>query len=379
MKTIEATYRIVTPMFIGGADGSPSDGIRPPSFKGALRFWWRALNWGGCKDLTELHKLEAELFGSADTGQGSFLLAVKLASLQTINAGEVHQEFKQNDASRYLGYGLMGAFGANSGKLERGCISHNQTFTVQLRFKKEVVPSVLDALKAIGLLGGLGSRSRKGLGSIAIESINVVEDDIIWAKPNTNAEYHREITKLFETVKFDSKQPPFSAFSGKTRVDCLFEASSSVGALNEYGKGMMMYRSWGKDGKVLRQPREGNFKGDHDWSKKTMPKDFHPRRVVFGLPHNYGKFEDMHVEPADHKRRSSPLMFHVHQVGERFVGVSILMPADFLPAGEKIKAGKLSVEAKIEWEVLENFILGQDKEGKLRFSSRKQISTGGEL
>jgi CRISPR-associated protein Cmr1 len=48
METIEAVYRIVTPMFIGGADQKPNDGVRAPSFKGMLRFWWRALNWGRC-------------------------------------------------------------------------------------------------------------------------------------------------------------------------------------------------------------------------------------------------------------------------------------------------------------------------------------------
>jgi len=73
MKEIKAIYRIVTPMFIGGANQDPSDGIRPPSFKGALRFWWRALNWGKfyheCRDkkkaLQALHQEELRLFGSA--------------------------------------------------------------------------------------------------------------------------------------------------------------------------------------------------------------------------------------------------------------------------------------------------------------------------
>jgi hypothetical protein len=44
MKTLQATYRIVTPMFIGDAEQKATD-LRPPSIKGALRFWWRALNW----------------------------------------------------------------------------------------------------------------------------------------------------------------------------------------------------------------------------------------------------------------------------------------------------------------------------------------------
>ena len=44
MNTLEATYRIVTPMFIGDAEQKATS-LRPPSIKGALRFWWRALNW----------------------------------------------------------------------------------------------------------------------------------------------------------------------------------------------------------------------------------------------------------------------------------------------------------------------------------------------
>ncbi len=45
MTVINATYRIVTPMFIGNAE-QKADSVRPPAIKGALRFWWRALNWG---------------------------------------------------------------------------------------------------------------------------------------------------------------------------------------------------------------------------------------------------------------------------------------------------------------------------------------------
>jgi len=47
METIEATYRIVTPMFIGGADKSPTEGIRPPSFKGTLLLDFLAQKGGG--------------------------------------------------------------------------------------------------------------------------------------------------------------------------------------------------------------------------------------------------------------------------------------------------------------------------------------------
>jgi len=41
---IRATYRITTPMFCGGAERQAE--FRLPSFKGVLRLWWRALEWG---------------------------------------------------------------------------------------------------------------------------------------------------------------------------------------------------------------------------------------------------------------------------------------------------------------------------------------------
>ena len=69
---IEATYRVVTPMFCGGAEPDKRAELRPSSFKGVLRFWWRALAWsrlGG--DLGQIKQQEDALFGSADGGRSS--------------------------------------------------------------------------------------------------------------------------------------------------------------------------------------------------------------------------------------------------------------------------------------------------------------------
>ena len=58
MQTISATYRVTTPMFLGGVPSPEKEEaerlrlspdhraeFRLPSFKGALRFWWRL--WRG--------------------------------------------------------------------------------------------------------------------------------------------------------------------------------------------------------------------------------------------------------------------------------------------------------------------------------------------
>ena len=93
MKTITFHCETITPMFLAGADGKTPE-LRPPSIKGALRFWWRAMNghlvekkkdkngkeyW----DYTELKKQEAEIFGGTDR-RSNFLITVKEKELELL-------------------------------------------------------------------------------------------------------------------------------------------------------------------------------------------------------------------------------------------------------------------------------------------------------
>ncbi|NER00596.1 MAG: type III-B CRISPR module RAMP protein Cmr1, partial [Cyanothece sp. SIO2G6] len=43
METLTFTCKIITPMFLAGADGKTPE-LRSASIKGAMRFWWRAVN-----------------------------------------------------------------------------------------------------------------------------------------------------------------------------------------------------------------------------------------------------------------------------------------------------------------------------------------------
>ena len=71
---IDATYRVTTPLFCAGAVPSCAE-LRLPSFKGALRFWWRALAWPRCGgDLEAIRQQEDALFGSAGGGQSRVLM-----------------------------------------------------------------------------------------------------------------------------------------------------------------------------------------------------------------------------------------------------------------------------------------------------------------
>ena len=384
-EKITASYQIVTPMFIGDANQQATS-ISPAAVKGALRFWWRALNWGFIRNMTdsneaalrELHQKESALFGSAadqGSGQASFKISVAANKLTLTKAGTTHQHFKLHNASRYFGYGLMEAFGSRvkgteAGQLTRDCFNEDQTFTVSILSKKTIDTSLLNALIALGTLGALGSRSRHGMGSLVLESIHRGKETI-WSAPTDQASYCKQLQSIIAPL--NNTIPPFSAFSENSRVDVLLTGSTPYQVLDGFASRQLLYRSWGRGGTVLNQESEHRFKEDHDWSKDVRPHDFHPRRVVFGLPHNYGPGNRQSVKSEKYERRSSPLIFHVHKIGSEYVGVCTLLKSDFLPEGERINAGGKNVPAKIEWDLLHEFLDGSDKKGNVRFANRESV------
>lgn len=390
---IRAHYRIVTPLFLGGPDQHCDGTLRPPSFKGALRFWWRALNWPHFRATTtdadalrKLHAEEARLFGSAANevdgersgGQGCFLLSVrplKTRRFRVEQKGSLHRRLAKVEAARYLGYGLVEPFdGQNTkaGRLQRDCIADDQRFEVRLRFRERIEPSVVQALQALGLLGALGSRARHGMGSIALELLEN-GSDLLFKPPADRATYRSQVRALLG-LGDDSPNPfapivdapPFTAFSAATRIDDLLHAADPYAALDRFALALLHYRSWGQTirgnwlpGKVVSEKR---FQNDHDWFRvegwRIKHPDFHPQRAVFGLPQNYSKHEKDQVTAEHFERRASALLLHVHPVGNEFLGITTFMPARFLPPGERIKAGEKSVPDATDWTIVTGLLDG---------------------
>ncbi len=386
--TIRATYRIVTPMFCGGADQQAE--FRLASFKGVLRFWWRALEWARVQDLTKLHKEEAELFGSSDEGQSRFLM--RLTQPPTGNVIEKGSQLKDGkelvgEGARYLGYGVMEAYGSTkTGKrpaeLSRSCLTAPDSFEIALRFAPRTSEAchqqLLRSLKLAGLLGCLGSKSRKGYGSLALTSLSPNEAAHCSAA-KTLDEFQQAIQMLLADAKGSSQQStfpkpdftPLTAFTAGLRVVAIEgrNGESALSLLNRIGREMVRYRSWGRsqNGELPRVltsvVSEKNFQPDHDlmkvdWRQRMM----HPQRIAFGLPHNYGRESKDQVEPADAKldRRASPLFVHIHQAeGSPPIGVLTFLPSMFLPEKrDAISVGgkQVALQTKDFWKPVTNFL-----------------------
>lgn len=343
-----AHYKITTPMFLGGENQTTDNTqFRNASFKGALRFWWRALNWGAALKqagnqaaaaLSFLHKREGELFGLASDGNDSRQSCV-----------QIHSELRGSGISKtnlpnhtyLLG---MGLYNYKEGMLRD--YLHGGSLVLRLIFKpktkEEDIESVQQAAIALGLLGGLGSRSRKGFGSLALQKIEL--------SGNKELSYTTEesIQMFVQGLDFSAHEDaPFSALTRATRIDISATKTSAMDALAVINTELQLYRSFGQNGKVGSVPARRNFISDHDnvlAATLGTPLQALPERAVFGLPHNYffsSSKAKLDINVEDEARRASPLLIHIHALDDgKFIAMQTLLQSQFLPASTGVEAKK---------------------------------------
>ncbi|ANG62221.1 hypothetical protein A8C75_06760 [Marinobacterium aestuarii] len=370
-------------MFLGEANQACAQQIRPPAIKGALRFWWRALNWARLRQqapsdqvaLQQLHHEESALFGQATrdesrgpSGQAGFLLRV---SQQHVHVSD--QDFANTPELQYLlGQGLY------SKGLKRSYLQSGGHFTLQLALKRGLTDGqkqqLIEALLCFGLLGNLGSRARKGFGSITINRLEVSGQP--QPLPTNQTEYKHAIAELLgPTAKAD--EPPFSAFSRLSQLQVGASGNDAIALLRQHGFEMGMYRGYGRNKLTFGREAEQKFKPDHDWAYEVSEGKRQgrlPSRAVFGLPHPYflsstGKNVsiDVDVDGVSGGRRASPLFAHLHRLPDgQFLLIHLLLRSLFLPDSASVKVkGKgaahfeLSgnhVNQQLDWQVLDTFL-----------------------
>jgi CRISPR-associated protein Cmr1 len=171
MPDLKLTLETVTPLFLGGAEprgtkeqpAKPE--LRPPSVRGAIRYWLRAALGGviGDSNPEALHKLESAVFGSTDFG----------SPIQLRLQGNL--KFSSQKILPHKEAGKRNAFDAG------------QAFKLmmrQLRTNDEPIwHAACSALALTLIFGGIGLRSRRGYGTLRI--VKSSEPAIIPPMPHT--------------------------------------------------------------------------------------------------------------------------------------------------------------------------------------------------
>ena len=162
--------KLMTPMYGGGVEPGEVDcamPIRPSAIRGQLRFWWRLLNGVGLRP-QDVFAAESDLWGGiATTGPRASRVAVDVAaepvgSAATVKAGH----------HRFPAYAFI---------LERDddptLLGDGYEFMLTLRFAGRVTDArreqVIEALRWWASFGGIGARTRRGLGTVKISGGDV--------------------------------------------------------------------------------------------------------------------------------------------------------------------------------------------------------------
>jgi CRISPR-associated protein Cmr1 len=358
-RVVQATFRIVTPLFLGGAEPKKSCEVRGPSIKGAMLFWWRALRPG--VPLADLRRQESELFGSSRGGQSRWLLdareekSLHLGKLELDQgrgylAGQGLAQLKQaqpQTAPRRRPLVGVGTAQPMPYESTRRYLRPGGRITLRA-FRRTIsrgasaeAEQIRAALVALATFGGLGARSRRGFGSIHLEELTWGGEHGQEAleEPKDVGALQGRLSSLLGAIAHSSL-PPYSCFSNDARVLVLDAPGKSAEDLHEeLGRRFKDFRSHERSG--------GVGEADHDdmveWLRSGKP-DVPPRRAVFGLPHNY-YFSSTNAKVGVNasgklNRRASPLFLHLDELGEEGErhGVAVLtfLPAAFLPARAKI-------------------------------------------
>lgn len=165
-RTFRFSIESITPLIIAGVNNKSNqvteEGLRPPSVRGALRWWFRAMmasiidapnRWKALRDL------ESTAFGS--TGQQSSFQIRAIVSAASSTSVYV----RMNDP---VGFVLPNGRPTQSPK--RAALDGGSSFQLHLNlYDPRISPIVLGSLWLLAMLSGVGARTRRGFGSILLD------------------------------------------------------------------------------------------------------------------------------------------------------------------------------------------------------------------
>lgn len=153
-RSMAVTLETVTPLFLAGAEPRAEPELRPPAFRGVLRYWFRAAAGGviGDQNLAGLHRLESSIFG--DTTR---------ASPVVLRLGPIEGSWVPERVS---------ILPHRSGGAQRLALPAERRFQLRLQTRPGARPEVWQAACATVALavtcGGVGLRSRRGYGTLRV-------------------------------------------------------------------------------------------------------------------------------------------------------------------------------------------------------------------
>lgn len=312
MNWKEYNIEIVTPCFNAGAEQSRAE-IRVPSIRGEVRWWFRAL--GGTRDE------EKELFGGVhgDPQRSKVILRLKepMVSDQAVNL----HDLVGRDANHPQAYLLWPLRPTRDRSQKRGMIPPGRAFTLlcstDARLQDDAVQQKLtSAIELWILLGSLGTRSRRGYGSIAFQEAGAA------ASFDSQEQFRHAVVQRLSV---------FGRPSIKAMFICRRQESAEL-ALNQLGAWLKAFRA----GSIKSIKNPGKWgKNDHDRVRDRSGKLYRP---VIGLPltQRYSDGTILETAMAGADRWASPVHLKVVKCAGGFYPLVVFFPDMAIPEGKRV-------------------------------------------
>lgn len=336
---------LVTPMYGGGVTSTVIDEqmpIRASSIRGQLRFWWRLLaknKWQLGDDRT-IRQLEFALWGGMGSGDTDGLASqvfLRVSDIRNLKV-EPWAEYELNRNGDFKSiptpedwadapYALFPAQGKKPGlpdsQAPHALAKAGLNFKLQLRFAKTMSDpqrqQVLETLRWWVNFGGLGARSRRGLGSIKAVGLDELKNV---STPLSASDVAQAGCQLVVTKTSSS--------------NALQAWTTSVNTMQKFRQGPGVGRNKGN-------PRPGRSRWPEPDALRRLQNTHHANhrpehpagnifpRAMFGLPiifHFVGAGEprDTTLNLQNTQRMSSPIILRAYFNGKNWYPSALLLP-----------------------------------------------------
>lgn len=330
---------LVSPAFFAGALQQKKDcQLRAASLRGMLRWWWRTMH-AGHVDGESLACMEAAIWGSASQGSA--------VTVDVTQRGEISAQCYSNDRSgkgvNYLSYGMdtkghqryfidAGAQWELSFHVRSLVAPSEKNLSPRCIPAQDVLNQIQMALELLCTFGGIGSKSRKGFGSLQLEESH--DTPTVQKRAIEVGRAFRE--KFFPTRDFPELHEALTASLSHCleplEITFTKEKNTIWLAIDQLGSAVQMF------------------------SKQLEQEEY---KIALGLP-----------RLDKHERHASPLHFHFENREGHFKVRALAFPCPSLP------------DLKTSKEVLQNILdfleehLGDSKKGLYQTTQQNQNLRG---
>jgi CRISPR-associated protein Cmr1 len=370
-EKLEYELEILTPAFIGGAFPSEKAELRPASFIGILRWWFRNLALTFTNKVDEIFQVESELFGNIQKAGKIWVKFEKLVEKEYsfLLVEEEYSFLKEKGISpnlAYLGYGnfMFVNCSKNFSKYPHVCenklaFKGNINVKAFLPAKSLVRVSILvpkkykklleNLLYIVSQLGAIGGRNRRGWGNFYLNPVRNGRIEKIYWNPHTIREKYQNFINELKSLRIFSFNTPQSAQTIEI-YEKHFRESNYLNVLEKLGEAYNLFRK--------------RLNPDYQQLKNFLLRKGYSQYIIynrawFGLPINVrykkGKSATINVFHSNvQERLASPLIFRVFRDSNSFYGALFIVfkRRSFIERKNKFYRWKLSNNEKSDRKVL---------------------------